>query len=188
MKTSLGKCFTPLCVFGSNSKYNQTKIALHFDCKKTPFDCKIIYTLILPLMYFRTTQPEKERERERESEKREQIVMPPPPPSQAPAKLKSCCPHHPDCLNQASSFFYLFPQLFFSFLLNVANLAATDHQPTPLHPQTHPIWPPLSSIHSDLSLSWSISFPQFVTLSSPSHWVYHVYVVNKCFYFDFWLC
>ena len=34
----------------------------------------------------------------------------------------------------------------------------------------------------------SLSFPQSLTLSSSSHRVYHVYVVNKCFYFDFWLC
>ena len=29
--------------------------------------------------------------------------------------------------------------ILFSLLLNVADLAATNHQPTPLHPQTHPI-------------------------------------------------
>ena len=34
----------------------------------------------------------------------------------------------------------------------------------------------------------SLSFPQSLTLSSSSHRVYHVYVVNKYFYFDFWLC
>ena len=34
----------------------------------------------------------------------------------------------------------------------------------------------------------SLSFPQSLTLSSSSHRVYHVYAVNKCFYFDFWLC
>ena len=90
--------------------------------------------------------------------------MPPPPPSQAPAKLKSCCPHHPDFLNQASSFFYLFPQLFFSFLLNVTNLAATDHQPTPLHSTPKPTrsgrrCPPstLISLFPDLSLSLNLS-------------------------------
>ena len=64
VKTSLGKCFTPLCVFGSNGKYGQTEIALHFDCKKTPR----FYALILPSMYFRITHPERERERERERE------------------------------------------------------------------------------------------------------------------------
>ena len=30
--------------------------------------------------------------------------------------------------------------------------------------------------------------PQSLTLSSSSHQLYHVYVMNKCFYFDFWLC
>ena len=47
----------------------------------------------------------------------------------------------------------------------IADLAATDHQPTPFHPQTHPIWllpPPSTSI---------LSFPQSLALSSPSHWV-----------------
>ena len=73
VKTSLGKCFTPLCVFGSNGKYGQTEIALHFDCKKTPR----FYALILPSMYFRITHPERERERERERE----IVSPPLSPS-----------------------------------------------------------------------------------------------------------
>ena len=34
----------------------------------------------------------------------------------------------------------------------------------------------------------SLSFPQSLTLSSSSHREYHVYVVKKCFYFDFWLC
>ena len=42
-------------------------------------------------------------------------------------------------------------------MLNVTDLATLDHQPTPLHPQTHPIWPLLSSIRVDLSLSRSIS-------------------------------
>ena len=34
----------------------------------------------------------------------------------------------------------------------------------------------------------SLSFPQSLTLSSSSQRVYYVYVVNKCFYFDFLLC
>ena len=57
--------------------------------------------------------------------------------------------------------------ILFSLLLNVADPAAIDHQPTLLHPQTHPIQPPLSSIHSDLSLSRFISLsPSNLTLSS----------------------
>ena len=34
----------------------------------------------------------------------------------------------------------------------------------------------------------SLSFPRSLTLSSSSQRVYCVYVVNKCFYFDFLLC
>ena len=92
VKTSLGKCFTPLCVFGFNGKYGQTEIALHFDCKKTPR----FYALILPSMYFRITHPERERERERDrvtptvakpSSGQAQIVLPPPPRSRQPSFL-----------------------------------------------------------------------------------------------------
>ena len=92
VKTSLEKCFTPLCVFGFNGKYGQTEIALHFDCKKTPR----FYALILPSMYFRITHPERERERERDrvtptvakpSSGQAQIVLPPPPRSRQPSFL-----------------------------------------------------------------------------------------------------
>ena len=124
---------------------------------------KLLYTLTVRrppdftlLFYLRCifglhTRRERERERERE------IVSPPLSPSQALAKLRSCCPHCPDRVSQASSFFFLIPQLFFSLLLNVVDLAATNHQPTSLHPQTHLIWPSLSSIHFNLSLSRYIS-------------------------------
>ena len=83
---------------------------------------------------------------------------------------------------QASSFFSFLPQLFFSLLLNVANLAATDHQPTPLHPQTHLIWPS-SSIYSDplfpdLSLFPSVSHSFF--LLSPIYYVNVFILIFGC--------
>ena len=71
---------------------------------------------------------------------------------------RSCRPHRPDHVTpRTSSFFSLLPQLFFSLLLNVADLATTNHQPTPLYPPTHLIWSSPSSIHSDLSLSLNLS-------------------------------
>ena len=99
------------------------------------------------------------------------------PPNQAKAS--------PDRIAPLPSFFFsLLPQLFFSLLLNVIDLATIDHQPTPLHPQTHLIWPPPSSIHADLSfpdlsLVPSIS-PSFLLLLPL---IYHVYVLNM---FLFW--
>ena len=75
--------------------------------------------------------------------------------------------------------------ILFSLLLNVADLAATDNQPTPLHPQTHPMWPPPSSIHSDLSLSRSISPSLNLSLFLPPISLF--LPLAQCFYFDFWL-
>ena len=69
--------------------------------------------------------------------------------------------------------------ILFSLLLNVADLAATNNQPTPLHPQTHSIWPPPSSIHSNLSLSRSIYLSLNLSL--------FLLPLAQCLYFDFWL-
>ena len=59
-----------------------------------------------------------------------------------------------------------------------------------LHPPPNPSDLAASVLHPPRSLSFPIylSFPQSFTLSSFFHRVYRVYVVNKCFYFDFWLC
>ena len=103
---------------------------------------KINYTLTVktPTSVVKPMQPSfylqmisrRERERERERENRW-------PPSQA-STAQTCCPYCPDRAGQASSFFSLLPQLFFSLLLNVADLAATDHRP--LDHYTSPPNPP----------------------------------------------
>ena len=47
-------------------KIRSTENTVHIDRKIRPFDCKIIYTLILPSMNFQKTHPKRERESERE--------------------------------------------------------------------------------------------------------------------------
>ena len=78
------------------------------------------------------------------------------------------------------------------FLLPLAQCCQSGHHQPPTHP-TPPLNPPdlaTTVLHPLRSLSFLIYlfFPQFVTLSSSSHRVYPIYVVNKCFYFDFCLC
>ncbi|KAK4564230.1 hypothetical protein RGQ29_006346 [Quercus rubra] len=48
-------------------------------------------------------------------------------------------------LNPPKTELVLDTPILFSLLLNVTYLATTNHQPTPLHPQTHTIWPLSSS-------------------------------------------
>ena len=78
------------------------------------------------------------------------------------------------------------------FLLPLAQCCQSGHHQPPTH-STPPLNPPdlaTTVRHPLRSLSFLIYlfFPQFVTLSSSSHRVYPIYVVNKCFYFDFCLC
>ena len=48
VKTLLGNYFTPFRVFGTNGKYGQLEILLHFHCKKPLLTRKTITLLILP--------------------------------------------------------------------------------------------------------------------------------------------
>ena len=66
MKTNFRTYFTPLCVFGTNWKYGQTKNILHIDRKIPPLTCKINFIVVLPSSNILQTK-KVERERERES-------------------------------------------------------------------------------------------------------------------------
>ena len=53
-------CFTPLCVFGTHRKHDQTEIQQPIDRKIMQPKCKVIYALISPLNHFQTPHSKRE--------------------------------------------------------------------------------------------------------------------------------
>ena len=138
VKTFSGNYFTPLCVFGTKGKYGQPEILLHFDRKNPLLTRKTISILILPsnVLHF-SYNPHTYSQTSHTW--RSQPTPPLSPIHKHP---------RPTCLiaNHALTSTGWAPILTTNRrpcstkLSNaLVDLAATDHQPTPLHPQTHSI-------------------------------------------------
>ena len=78
-----------------------------------------------------------------------------------------------------------FPPLFEFYL---SSTTSPHLRPVVTLPHADKAIPASNIFNPSLAKPSSQTHPQSLTLSSFSHQVYHVYVVNKCFYFDFWLC
>ena len=79
-----------------------------------------------------------------------------------------------------------FPSLFEWSLMTSSHLRSTQLRPAVTLPHADEAIP--TSYISDPSRAKpsSQNHPQSLTISSSSHQLYHVYVVNKCFFFFFW--
>ena len=178
-------------MFGTYGKLDQTEIALHVDCKKPLLTRKTILVLILPsiVLHFSHnphTLPTHTLQaqlwpltNERETESSTLSLT----PVRAPSTIRQARQSTHLCASE-------FPPLF-EFYLSLTtspHLRSTHLRPVVTLPHASKAIPASNIFNPSLAKPSSQTHPQSLTLSSSSHQVYHVYVVNKCFCFDFWLC